>query len=122
MLGVAVRLQVGVAAATDVTVTVALAVFPDVPDALRPVTEYVVVTGGETVPLAELDEKPVLVQTYDAAAGVHDAASVDVPPAEMEFGVAERLHVGAPADTGVTVTVTLAVLPDAPAGFLPVTV
>jgi hypothetical protein len=121
VLGVAVRLHIGVAPEAVVTVTVALAEFPATPDAFRPETEYVVVSEGETGPLAEFAEKPVFVHAYDAAVGVHDAASVDVPPAAMEDGVAVRVHVGTPADGGLTVTATLAVFPETPAEFLPTT-
>lgn len=47
--------------AGTVTVTVALAVLP-LPAALAPMTEYVVVTVGDTVPAEAVAANPVLVQ------------------------------------------------------------
>ena len=47
--------------ATDITDTVTLAELPT-PTALRPVTEYVVESEGETTPVEAVLPKPVLVQ------------------------------------------------------------
>ena len=98
------------------TVTVADAEAP-VPAAFVPVTEYVAVEPGDTLPLEAEDANPVLVQLYDVAAGEQLAVRVEDPPALIVEGEGVKVHVGG----WFTVTVAEAVAP-VPAAFVPVTV
>ena len=97
------------------TVTVADAEAP-VPAAFVPVTEYVAVEVGETLPPVADDAKPVLVHVYDVAAGAQLTAKVEDPPKLIVEGEGVKVHVGG------WFTVTVA---DAealvPAAFVPVT-
>jgi hypothetical protein len=83
-----------------VTVTVALAAAP-VPLAFTPANVYVVVEVGLTVhaaPLVPAQVPPV--QTYDVAAGLQLAASVELAPAVMEAGLALTVQDGTTGGSG----------------------
>ena len=76
-----------------------------VPAAFVPVTVYVAVVAGETLPLVADEAKPaLLLQVNDVAAGLQLAVSVVDPPRLIVEGEADRVQVGA----ALTVTVTLA--------------
>ena len=98
------------------TVTVAEAEAP-VPAAFVPVTEYVDVDPGETLPLEADDANPVFVHVYDVAAGVQAAVRVEDPPGLIVEGEGVSVQVGG----WFTVTVVDAVAP-VPAAFVPATV
>lgn len=74
------------------TVTVAEAVFP-VPMLLVPVTEYVVVLVGITVPLLPVKLMPV--HAKEVAAGLQFATKVEVEPELIEVDDAVNVHDGA---------------------------
>ena len=82
-VGVAVAVIVGVGLTNSVTVLV----FVQPP--LEPVTEYVVVTVGETVTLAPINEPGI--QVYVVAP---DADKVALLPAQMTVGETEAVTVG----------------------------
>ncbi len=86
------------------TVTVADAVAP-VPTEFVPITVYVAVEVGETLPLEADEARPaLLLQVNDVAAGLQLAVSVLDPPRLIVLGEADTVQVGA----ALTVTVTLA--------------
>jgi hypothetical protein len=92
-----------------VTVTVALAAMPT-PPAFTPATEYIVVVFGVTVQVeaVELAQLPP-VQTYEVAAGVQAAVSVEEPPWLTDAGLAVSEHNGLAGCTVVKFAVRVTV-------------